>query len=202
MGSTKYKIFLKKAAATLLFAVFLEAWFIPSFTELTGTLSKGSSLDGETGSYIVYILGDSKTGLSVQEEARLAEVIVGESNAHKIDPLFVLALIQTESSYYNWSESIKGAIGLMQILPATGKALATELDIKWRGNDTLFDPYLNVKMGVYYFTSLMGIYDYDVKEALSAYNAGPAPRGDGSRQGFADKVMANYRDLKERVGYQ
>ncbi len=202
MGSTKYKIFFKKAAAALLFAVFLEAWFIPSFNEVTGTLLKSSSLDGETGSYIACILGDSKTGLSEQEEARLAEVIIGESNAHKIDPLFVLALIQTESSYYNWSESIKGAMGLMQILPATGKSLAAELDIKWKGNDTLFNPYLNVRMGVYYFTSLMGIYDYDVKEALSAYNAGPAPRGGGSRQGFANKVMANYRDLKERVGYQ
>ena len=78
----------------------------------------------KTITYVRDVLKESRTGLGSLEEFKLAEVILFESVSHRIDPLFVLALIKTESTFYNWSRSDNGAVGLMQIRPATGEELA------------------------------------------------------------------------------
>ena len=121
---------------------------------------------------ILEVLEKQATGLASVTREELAEVIYEEATRHNQDPRLILALIATESEFYNWAVSQKGAKGLMQIMPYVAKSLANELGIEWSGDRTLFNPYLNIRIGIYYLSQL--IHDFkDVRTALTAYNYGP-----------------------------
>lgn len=121
---------------------------------------------------ILGVLERQPTGLANVTKEELAEVIYEEANRYNHDPKFILALIFTESEFYNWAVSQKGAKGLMQIMPHVAKSLARDLGIEWSGDRTLFNPYLNIRMGIYYLSRL--IHDFkDIRTALTAYNYGP-----------------------------
>jgi soluble lytic murein transglycosylase-like protein len=118
------------------------------------------------------------TGLAEFEIEALARTILSESRARGVSPSLVLAVIQIESGYYNFAVSPVGALGLMQIMPATGQMLARELGVPWRGPQTLFDPIVNVRFGIAYLAWLHREYG-NLSTALAAYNWGP---GHVSRQ--------------------
>ena len=121
---------------------------------------------------ILGVLERYPTGLANVTKEELAEVIYEEANRNHQDLKFILALIATESEFYNWSVSEKGAKGLMQIMPYVAQPLAQELGIEWSGDRTLFNPYLNIRIGIYYISQL--ILDFkDTEVALTAYNYGP-----------------------------
>jgi soluble lytic murein transglycosylase-like protein len=121
---------------------------------------------------ILDVLEGQRTGLANVTKEELAEVIYEEATRYNHDPKFILALIATESEFYNWAVSEKGAKGLMQIMPYVAESLANELGIEWSGDRTLFNPYLNIRMGIHYLSQLM-IDFKDVQTALTAYNYGP-----------------------------
>jgi len=121
---------------------------------------------------IIEVLERYPTGLAVVTKEELAEVIYEEAIRYDYDPKFIVALIAIESSFQNWSVSERGAKGLMQIMPYVAQSLAKELDIEWNGDRTLFNPFLNIKMGIHYLTRLSFDFD-DVGLALEAYNHGP-----------------------------
>ncbi len=102
----------------------------------------------------------------------LAEAIYEESVRYNQDPKFILALIAIESSFQNQSVSEKGAKGLMQLMPYVAESLAQELGIEWNGDPTLFNPFLNIRMGIHYLSQLILDFD-DVRVAMAAYNYGP-----------------------------
>ena len=114
-----------------------------------------------------------RTGLSRRERAELAECIVAEAQRHQLEPSLVLAVIHIESLYDAYIVSDKDAMGLMQILPSTGEWLAPQLGVEWRGPQSLFDPIVNVRIGVAYLRQLADRYDGDIATALAAYNWGP-----------------------------
>jgi Transglycosylase SLT domain len=82
---------------------------------------------------------------------------------YDVEPSLVRAIIMAESSYNPMAVSRKGAIGLMQLMPRTAKALGVE---------DSFDPELNIDAGVRYFRQLLDQFDGDIKLAIAAYNAG------------------------------
>jgi len=131
---------------------------------------------------------------------KLAEVIYDEATRNNQDPKFILALISIESSYQNWSVSNRGAIGLMQIMPYVAESIANELGIEWSGEQVLFNPFLNVKMGIYYVTKLLRDFK-DPHLALTAYNYGPTyvrglrERGRMVPKSFYLKLMDAYEDI-------
>ena len=148
------------------------------------------------------ILKNFKTGLSPNMERQLANFIYRESLEYNYDPELILALIMTESSFYNWSKSSVGAIGLMQIQPATGRALARAKNIPWQGKKTLFNPDLNIKLGTHYLSILHDRFG-DLETALTAYNYGPSrvaemqKRCDRLPQAYAARIMNAYKRFLE-----
>lgn len=133
--------------------------------------------------------------LSPAEVRAVSEAIVAESLHNELSWDLVLAVIHTESGFHNFAVSQVGALGLMQIMPATGELLATQLDLPWDGPETLFRPLVNVKMGTSYLAYLydrFGSWD----RALAAYNWGPERISWKLRNGrvlpveYRNKVMA------------
>lgn len=138
---------------------------------------------------ILTVLEKHPTGLAHAMKEELAEIIYEESTRYNHDPKFIMAVIYTESEFYNWAVSSRGAKGLMQIMPEVGEYLSQEMGIEWRGDRTLFNPTLNIRMGIYYLSRLILDFD-DVRLALTAYNYGPT-----RVRGFIDNkqdIPANY----------
>jgi soluble lytic murein transglycosylase-like protein len=91
------------------------------------------------------------------------DIITTLSRAHGVDPVLVQALIQVESAYKPRARSHKGAMGLMQLMPATARAYRVR---------NPYDPAANVAAGVKHLKSLID--RWGVELALAAYNAGEA----------------------------
>lgn len=111
--------------------------------------------------------------LSSSDAKKLAQLIVEECENYEIDPSLILAVIQVESNFSPQAVSHKGAIGLMQVMPSTGEYLAEKLGITISGRRELHDPFLNVRLGIYYLALLEDRFD-SIEEALSAYYYGPS----------------------------
>jgi soluble lytic murein transglycosylase-like protein len=97
---------------------------------------------------------------SAKEIAALAARI---AIAHKIDPLLVLAIIETESAFHVDAVSAGNAQGLMQLMPGTARRF---------GAKNLLDPAENIRAGIKYLHWLLTYFEGDVSLVLAAYNAG------------------------------
>ena len=127
---------------------------------------------GQTIQEIAGVLERYSTDLDKVTRIELAEAIYEEAVRYNQDPKFILALIAIESSFQNQSVSDQGAKGLMQLMPYVAESLAQELGIEWQGDLTLFNPSLNIRMGIHYLSQLILDFD-DVRVAMAAYNYGP-----------------------------
>jgi len=112
------------------------------------------------------------SGLAPHEQEELARTLVAEASRHALDPMLVVAVVHVESRFNTFAVSPVGAMGLMQVMPRTGEEIARQLEIPWQGSQTLFDPILNVRIGVAYLKHLAMRYE-SIPTALAAYNWGP-----------------------------
>ncbi len=103
---------------------------------------------------------------------KFREEIIKYGNMHKIDPPLLAALIKTESSFVPGAESKKGAKGLMQITPSTGKWIADTVGIKEFDESMLFDPETNIMLGSWYIGYLTNYYSGSFQLVFAAYNGG------------------------------
>jgi len=182
---------------SLFIVVFTLSFHLPNF--IPG-FQWGQTNREQTIKEIVEVLDKQPTDLANVTREELAEVIYEEAIRYNQDPKFILALIAIESEFYNWSVSEKGAKGLMQIMPYVGKSLAQELGIEWSGDQTLFNPYLNIRMGIYYLSQLMLDFK-DVGMALTAYNYGPTyvrgliDRKERIPHNYSRRVLTAYKSI-------
>ena len=89
-----------------------------------------------------------------------------------VDPAWVYAVIRQESSFRPDARSPVGALGLMQIMPATGRQIAQELqDVTAMPN--LLQPEINIRYGAYYLQQILQRLQNNPVLATAAYNAGP-----------------------------
>ena len=151
---------------------------------------------------ILEVVSSFNTGLDKKRLQQLPDWIIRESKRYGYDPLFLTALIITESSFNHRAKSKKGALGLMQIIPRTGHVLAYETRVKWKGKKTLYQPGVNIAIGAYYLDKLVNRYG-DLSLALEAYNHGPTQLNRFLRMGnrpkvYSKKVFDNYKRLKSQ----
>ena len=89
-----------------------------------------------------------------------------------LDKELLTSLIYVESRFDKHSESPKGALGLMQLMPTTAYWIAEKLEYKNFKLDDLHDPEINIKFGSWYFAYLYQKFDKNLIIAIAAYNAG------------------------------
>ena len=94
------------------------------------------------------------------------------SKINNIDPLFVAAVVRQESYWDAGAGSYAGALGLMQVIPETGSAIAGALGVKGFTSADLYRPSTSLQFGTYYLAEQLKAFN-DPAAALAAYNAGP-----------------------------
>jgi soluble lytic murein transglycosylase len=113
------------------------------------------------------------------------------SARNELDPYLVASLIRQESEFNPGAVSVKNAVGLMQLLPKTGKLVAKEEKMRHFRANQLLTPSVNLQLGTKYFRTKVqrfGSFEY----ALAAYNAGDDRVKDWLSAG-------NFRDPEEFV---
>ena len=114
------------------------------------------------------------------------------SAANGLDPYLVASLIRQESEFNPNAVSRANAVGLMQLLPKTGKAVARQVKMKRYTASQLYTPAVNLQLGTRYFRGMVDKFGGSFEYALAAYNAGSDRVEDWLNQG-------KYRDPQEFV---
>ena len=115
------------------------------------------------------------------------------SREHGVEFELLQALIATESGFDPMAVSPKGAVGLMQIMPATAERYGVTGDTKSPVTKKLFDPRTNVRTGSRYLRDLLRMFPGQLELALAAYNA-----GEGAVQRAGNRIP-NYRETQNYV---
>lgn len=133
---------------------------------------------------------------SVNRSALLHPIIDRAAARYQVDPALVRAIIFAESGYDATAVSKRGAMGLMQLMPQTARAM---------GVKDCFNPEHNINGGVKYFKKLYDQFDGDIRLALAAYNAGSRKVRKfngvppfGATERYIRKVMKYYKKFKRQ----
>lgn len=94
------------------------------------------------------------------------------SEKNGLDPYLVASLIRQESEFNPLAVSRANAVGLMQLLPKTGKVVARQEHVKHYNASLLYTPTMNLQLGTRYFRGMVDQFGGSFEHALAAYNAG------------------------------
>ncbi|WP_413558032.1 transglycosylase SLT domain-containing protein [Bdellovibrio sp. HCB209] len=96
-----------------------------------------------------------------------------ESDRYGIDTVLLRSLTRQESGFNMKAVSTSNALGLMQMIPPTAQDTAKRLGMKVELPEDMFRPEVNIPMGSFYVSQMLGQFSQNVPFALAAYNAGP-----------------------------
>ena len=91
-----------------------------------------------------------------------------------LDPPIIQSIIRQESGFYTKAQSSAGALGLMQLMPATAKRVARDNKLSYKKSRLTLDPHYNVTLGQSYLGGLIERFDGSLPMAFAGYNAGPS----------------------------
>jgi len=123
--------------------------------------------------------------------------------SQSLDPALVIAVAAAESAFNVKAVSRKGALGLMQVMPATAERYGVSARPASEGEHAAMEPKVNAQIGSRYLADLLRMFDGDKELALAAYNAGEGAVMKYGRQippypetqQYVAKVMRFYRAL-------
>lgn len=101
--------------------------------------------------------------LFIKNKKKYQPIIAKAASRFKVDAKLLHAVIQTESAYQAEVVSSAGAVGLMQLMPATAKRY---------GVKNRRDPEQNINGGAHYLKDLLDLFHFNIRLAVAAYNAG------------------------------
>ncbi len=149
------------------------------------------AIDRPTAVYAVPGAQQAFSTTPVAEPDRVSDydsLIAQHASRHSLRPELVRAVIQVESGFNPRALSSKGAMGLMQLMPATAREM---------GVRNAYDPADNIRGGTAYLRQLLDRYDGNEELALAAYNAGA---GAVDRSGRRIPAYRETRDYVRKVG--
>ena len=129
------------------------------------------------------------------------------SAANGLDPYLVASLIRQESEFNPGAVSRANAVGLMQLLPKTGKAVARQVKMKRYNASQLYTPAVNMQLGTRYFRGMVDKFGGSFEYALAAYNAGSdrveewLGQAQVSRSARVCRIDSLQRDPRIRAGH-
>lgn len=137
---------------------------------------------------------------------QLQTQLVSAAQNHGVDHLLVKAVAAAESAFDPQAVSYKGAIGLMQIMPATARRYGIQPEPGLPVVSKLKKPDINMDVGIRYLADLIRLYPGRLDLALAAYNAGEGAVARAGRnvpnyretQTYVQRVMALYQVLQAR----
>lgn len=162
-----------------------------------GSLAEKSASMPSVTRFVYNTFQEKLQGCWKKQSGNLSATILTESERKGFDPIFVLAVIQTESQFDPTILGSHGEIGLMQIKPDTAKWIAQKEGIPWKGKKTLKNPIMNVKIGIAYMAFLRKNFAGAARHYVAAYNMGPANVRRLASQSiqprdYPSRVMENY----------
>ncbi len=101
------------------------------------------------------------------------ETVLANARQYNLDPALIYGVIRQESGFMEDAHSPVGALGLMQLMPATGRQTARALNIRYHGNRSMLQSDSNIRLGSAYLSKLLERYNGSPVLAAAAYNAGP-----------------------------
>jgi len=159
--------------------------------------------DSDNGSFIDGVLLEHATHLAGGDRREIARALIRVERAAGVDALLLLAMMEEESDYRLRAKSRRGALGLLQVRPLTGRDVAGRHQIPWDGEDSLFDPTVNILIAGRYLSELKSRFgSWDL--ALTAYNQGPtktnktAKRGRTPSSGYSARVLRRFEALRKQ----
>jgi soluble lytic murein transglycosylase len=99
--------------------------------------------------------------------------VMANIRLHDLDPSVIYGVMRRESLFDPLARSSVGALGLMQLMPATARGVAKSLGLKRPGQSEILNITNNIKLGTTYFKKVLSQFDDNVSLASAAYNAGP-----------------------------
>ena len=136
-------------------------------------------------------------------------IILKASDKFDVEWEKIAAKIKVESNFNPFIKSIatriflkeklERAYGLLQLKPLTAKECTEELNIKWNGTSSLYNPVMNVFLGTYYYRKMEVIFQNDFEKAEKSYNVGLGGfyKGHSSQRHWL-KVLLQYKKLKNQ----
>lgn len=134
------------------------------------------------------------------DSEKFTRTLLSVSQNHAYDPIFLLAVIKTESSFNFNAVGSVGEIGLMQLKPDTAAWICKKKNIQWKGAKALKDPEYNILIGAHYFRYLRNSVDAQSLKYVNAYNMGltsmkRTPSSDLKKHPYFGKVVKNYLSI-------
>jgi soluble lytic murein transglycosylase len=117
--------------------------------------------------------GLPKALLSLSYPAAFGPLVQKHADEHRVSPLLMLAFIRQESFFDPRAVSPAHALGLTQVIPPTGEAIARALNVTDYESDQLLHADLNLKFGAKYMADQLQRFQNELYVAFAAYNAGP-----------------------------
>lgn len=109
--------------------------------------------------------------LKIYYPLKFMDTIEAFSKKAEIDPFMIVSLIRQESVFHVKAISRANAMGLMQLMPSLGLKLARSLELGDIRKDELFEPEVNIKIGITHFAELMKKFDNNFIYSIAAYNS-------------------------------